>query len=321
MALVTSGYNNVNSPSIAGDGGGYLYVLDAFSGQILYKIATNAGDAVTPSGLAQINNFIDNGAVSNTTRMVYGGDLLGNIWRFDVNDSIAPAGREATLVGVATDSGGTPQPITTRPELAEVNARPMVFVATGKLLGATDISDLQPQTIYGIVDPLSGSPAYADLRTALVPLGMTQTGSGASAVRTVACTGNAADCASTNGWRVELPDPGERVNVDMKLALGTLVVPSNVPQSSACTTGGYSWLNYLSYTTGQAITSSGSSTVSQYATPAGQALTVGVTIVQLPDGTLRAILVTSDAAIRSLSVPYDAPTPTGKRISWREVTR
>ncbi|HUP06679.1 MAG TPA: hypothetical protein VMU47_05995, partial [Caldimonas sp.] len=160
-----------------------------------------------------------------------------------------------------------------------------------------------------------------DLRTALVPLAMTQTGSGASAVRTVACTGNAADCASTNGWRVELPDPGERVNVDMKLALGTLVVPSNVPQSSACTTGGYSWLNYFSYTTGQAISSSGSSTVSQYATPVGQALTVGVTIVQLPDGTLRAILVTSDAAIRSMNIPYDPPHPTGKRISWREVTR
>ncbi|HUP07791.1 MAG TPA: hypothetical protein VMU47_11600, partial [Caldimonas sp.] len=249
-------------------------------------------------------------------------DLLGNIWRFDVNDSIAPAGREATLVGVATDSGGTPQPITTRPELAEVNAKPMVFVATGKLLGATDISDQQPQTIYGIVDPLSGSPAYADLRTALVPLAMTQTGSGSTAVRTVACTGSAAVCSSTNnGWRVELPDPGERVNVDMKLALGTLVVPSNVPQSSACTTGGYSWLNYFSYTTGQAVSSSGSSTVSQYATPAGQALTVGVTIVQLPDGTLRAILVTSDAAIRSLNIPYDPPQPTGKRISWREVTR
>jgi hypothetical protein len=110
--------NNVNSPSISGDGGGYLYVVDAFSGKILYKIATYAGDATTTSGLAQINNFIDNAAVSNTTRMVYAGDLLGNIWRFDVNDTIAPSGREATLVGVATDTSGTRQPITTKPELA-----------------------------------------------------------------------------------------------------------------------------------------------------------------------------------------------------------
>ena len=319
--LVTSGYNNVNAPSIGGDGVGYLYVLDAFTGRIRYKISTGVGDASTPAGLAQINNFIGNGAVSNTTTQVYGGDLLGNIWRFDVNDSIAPSGREATLVGVATDSGGTPQPITTKPELAEYNAKPMVFVGTGKLLGATDITDVQPQTIYGIVDPLTASTAYANLRQSLVPLGMTQTGSGSTAVRTVACTGSNAECGSTNGWLVDLPDPGERVNVDLKLSLGTLVVPSNVPQSSACTTGGYSWLNYLSYATGQAITSTGSSTVSQYATPAGQALTVGVTVVQLPDGTLRAILVTSDAAIRSLPVPYDTPPPKGKRISWREVVR
>ena len=132
--MVTSGYNNVNAPVKVGDGQGYLYVLDAFSGKLLYKIATNAGDATTPSGLAQINNFIDNGAVSNTTRMVYAGDLLGNIWRFDVNDTIAPSGREATLVGVATDTGGTRQPITTKPELAEVNAKPGAQVSEGQLL-------------------------------------------------------------------------------------------------------------------------------------------------------------------------------------------
>src|SRR5471030_2730036 len=131
--MFTSGYNNVNAPPKAGDGGGYLYVLNAFTGQILYKIATGAGDSTTPSGLAQINNFVDFAAVNNTTRQVYGGDLLGNVWRFDVNDSIAPGGREATLLGVATDGGGAPQPITTRPELAELNAKPMVFVGTGRL--------------------------------------------------------------------------------------------------------------------------------------------------------------------------------------------
>ena len=31
VVLVTSGYNNVNAPSVAGDGQGYLYVLDAFT--------------------------------------------------------------------------------------------------------------------------------------------------------------------------------------------------------------------------------------------------------------------------------------------------
>ena len=60
VVMFTSGYNNVNSPVTLGDGKGYLYVLDALTGQIIPKISTNAGTAVVPSGLAQINNFVDN---------------------------------------------------------------------------------------------------------------------------------------------------------------------------------------------------------------------------------------------------------------------
>ena len=142
VVMFTSGYNNVRAPAQAGDGGGYLYILDAFSGQILYKISTGVGDPTAPSGLSKINNYVDLSNLNNTTRQVYGGDLLGNVWRFDVNDSIAPSGREAALLGVATDSGGARQPITTRPELAELNAKPMIFVGTascsGSVISATE---------------------------------------------------------------------------------------------------------------------------------------------------------------------------------------
>ena len=57
--------------------------------------ASATGDAAgTPSGLAQINNYVNNMAdIDNTSQRVYGADILGNIWRFDVNDIIAPAGR------------------------------------------------------------------------------------------------------------------------------------------------------------------------------------------------------------------------------------
>ncbi len=36
----------------------------------------------------------------------------------------------------------------------------MLFVGTGALLGATDVSDVQTQTIYGIVDPVVGHGYY-----------------------------------------------------------------------------------------------------------------------------------------------------------------
>ncbi len=237
--MFTSGYNNINSPTTPGDGKGYLYVLDAFTGQIIYKIPTTAGDNITPSGLAQINNFVDASFVNNTTKMVYGGDVLGNIWRFDVNDTFAPAGREATLLGVAKDPpSNNPQPITIRPELAELNNKPIIFVGTGKLLGTSDFIDAQVQSVYGIVDPMAGAaPVYPNLRSALAPLAMTQTGT----IRTVACTGTTIQCGSTTGWVVDLPESRERVNVEMKLARGTLAFGSNVPQEmparSAATAG------------------------------------------------------------------------------------
>ncbi len=79
VVFVTSGYNNVNSPSVSGDGVGYLYVLEAMTGKILYKISTGAGDATTPSGLNHINAWADNSIRNNQTERVYGVDLLGNV--------------------------------------------------------------------------------------------------------------------------------------------------------------------------------------------------------------------------------------------------
>ncbi len=157
VVIVTSGYNNANG--VSGDGGGYVYVLDALTGELKQKIATGVGDAATPSGLAQLNNYVDNVDIDNTTLRAYGGDVLGNIWRFDF------VARTATLLGTAKDAANNVQPITIRPELAELDGKPFVMVGTGKYLGGSDVTDAQKQSVYGIKDPLAGaSPIYADFR-------------------------------------------------------------------------------------------------------------------------------------------------------------
>jgi type IV pilus assembly protein PilY1 len=332
VVIVSSGYNNVRGGGLSGDGSGYLYVLDAITGTIVYKIDTGAGSATTPSNLGQLNAYVDDGSVNNTAVRVYGGDMLGNVWRFDVNDTHAPSGREATLLGQARDSSNNPQPITTRPELAELNGKPMVFVATGRMLGATDITDTQRQSMYGIVDPLTGSPVYSDLRGALKPMVISETGTGVGATRTVACdpAASAAACASTNGWVSDLPDTGERVNVDMKLALGTLVIASNVPPTSACDTGGYSWFNYVDFASGNAVLSSPGG-VTGVRGDYGQ--TVGFSILRFQaDGTFSGFVRgAGDGSVDPRSptcpncgkppVPVDPPKPKGKRISWREIAQ
>ena len=312
VVMFTSGYNNINSPTLTGDGVGYLYVVDAFSGQIVHKIATAAGSAATPSGLAQISAFVDASTLNNTTKQVYGGDTLGNIWRFDVNDTIAPSGREATLIGVAKDTNGAPQPITTRPELAELNSKPMVFVGTGRLLGATDFADTQAQSVYGIVDPLLGSPVYPDLRAALKPLALTQSGT----TRTIACSGNTAQCGSVSGWVVDLPESGERVNVDMKLARGTLAFASNVPGvQSVCDPVGHSWLNSLDFATGLAVTNSAGLSVSVSNI---NTLAVGLTLIEVENQMVGLRTRANGLPPQRDDVPSTARF-TGKRISWREI--
>ena len=320
VVMLTSGYNNINSPIKTGDGLGYLYVLRAYDGKILHKIATSAGTSAQPSGLNHIANWVETTIVNNTTLRVYGGDVLGNMWRFDVNDTIGTAGREATLIGTAKTSGGTPtaQPITTRPELALNGSSPFVMFGTGKMLGTGDLTDTQGQSIYGVVDPLTAGTSYTDLRGSLKPLTMTQVGSGSTATRTIACGGSTADCNLANGWVVNLPDTGERVNVDMKLQLGTLVVASNVPENSACTIGGYSWLNYVNYSTGMAVANSTGGAASQ---KLSDSLAVGLNIVRLPDGRTVVITTTSDAKQTTIGAPFDTPSPIGKRISWREISQ
>jgi type IV pilus assembly protein PilY1 len=305
--FVTSGYNN-------DDGVGYLYVLNAVTGQIIYRISTGAGDSATPSGLNHINGWASNATVNNTIERIYGADLLGNIWRFDVNDSIAPSGREATKVAQVVDSSSNPQPITTRPELAEVNGQPFVYVSTGRYLGTTDLSDTQTQTIWAIQDPMT-STAVTNLRSTLGQRTITNVGTGTSAYRTVTSDN---DCAVGAGWYADLPDTGERVSIDMKLQLGTLIVPSNVPSSNACTIGGYSWLNYVDYQSGCAVVESkvGTRLVGSSGT---ESLAVGINVVRLPNGKTVVIATTSAAEQITLEAPFDTPPPVGKRVSWREI--
>jgi type IV pilus assembly protein PilY1 len=323
VVFLSSGYNNVNGAT--GDGQGFLYVLNAMTGNIIKKIGTGTGDALTPSGLGKINNWVDDGLADNTTLRVYGVDLLGNLWRFDVNGAAA-SGSSAQLVTTFRDAAlpaGQPQAITSKPELAKVGGKPFIYVATGRYLGTGDIGTTQRQTIYAIHDPLSSTtpsatvPLYVDARTSTPPSGLqsiaiTNAVIDGAAARTAVCNSN---CSATDGWFADLPDAGERVNVDMKLQLGTLVLLSNVPGNSACTIGGYSYINFFDYTSGLPI----SSTTGMVGLKLADSLAVGLNIVRLPSGKTVAIGTTSDSKQRTTDVPIASPGLLGRRVSWREI--
>lgn len=160
VVLLTGGYNNVDGSTIANRGKGVLYVLDAKTGEVLQKIMTTEGTATAPSGFAQMTTYVLNYA-DYTVEQAYGGDLFGNLWRFDLSSGTAdiPA---PVKIGIAKDANGDAQPITTLPTVeygaADPQKRRWVFVGTGQQLDATDSPDAQGQTFYAFKDGTRSAP-------------------------------------------------------------------------------------------------------------------------------------------------------------------
>ncbi len=131
VVAITSGYNNTD------DGKGRLFVLDATLGTKLAEISTGEGSSSYPSGLAQIAGFAASPNANNQTQYIYGGDLLGNLWRFDIDDR--SSNTEANTVFKLTNI--SPQKITVPPTLSEIKGKRVINLGSGKYLEA----DLNPQ--------------------------------------------------------------------------------------------------------------------------------------------------------------------------------
>ncbi|MDS4012805.1 MAG: PilC/PilY family type IV pilus protein [Candidatus Accumulibacter sp.] len=179
VVLFASGYNNITP----GDGQGRLFIVNANTGALVASInggsiSTGVGSVDSPSGLAKISAWANFPDLNNTAERVYGGDLEGNLWRFDINGEIPqtadPPVYDAQRLASLRDATGSPQPITTRPELGRIAYHPVVFVGTGKLLGGNDFQPIrassprfQPQSFYAIKDRLTDTD-FGNPRTTTV---------------------------------------------------------------------------------------------------------------------------------------------------------
>ncbi|MDE2395241.1 MAG: pilus assembly protein PilY [Burkholderiales bacterium] len=320
VVVFASGYNNTE-----GDGNGHLFVLDANTGaQLIDAVPTYtagtmpAGSVGTPSGLAKINAWVSS-EVDNTATAFYGGDLLGNLWRFDIDQFTQPYGQAMRLASL--QAGGLPQPITTKPMLAEMTymGQPyqVVYVATGQYLGTPDLATTGQQSIYAIKDSLASS-GLGDVRAGntLVQQKFSDAAvQGGGAIRLA--TSNPVDWSSKNGWYVDFLSSGERTNVDLALTLNVLSVVSNVPSTDACDAGGKSWLYHLDIGTGTAPANAPDRAAGLYL---GDVMSVGQTVVQLPsNGQTVTITTESNGSLLTTSLPPPPVTGAVRRTSWREL--
>lgn len=242
-AVFGNGYNNTEADGHASTSGyAVLYILDVETGAVLAKINTKSGSAGTPNGLATPTPLDSNG--DGVTDYIYAGDLLGNIWKFDVT-GISPsqwkvafgnAANPAPLF-TASDVAGNPQPVTTR---LEVGRHPvsglMVYFGTGKYLETTDNSSTSPQSFYGIRDnniPVSSRSTLLQQQVTGVSGDYRMT------------SNNTIDWSFHNGWYLDLPDTGERQVNDSQLRNGKIIFTTMIPDTTTCSYGGSGWLMEL----------------------------------------------------------------------------
>ncbi|WP_432728482.1 pilus assembly protein [Variovorax sp. W6] len=309
VVAFTSGYNNTS-----GDGKGHLYVVNANTGAQLLDISTTAGSSDTPSGLAKINAWIESRA-DNTIKRIYGGDLQGNLWRFDIDNLYLPNQGALQLAKFQINTS-TPQPITIKPEMVLISQKPVVVVSTGRYLGTSDIGDTTQQTVYAVKDQLTAT-GWGDVRadtTNFVKQTLTLNGSAAAAT-TASITNNPVDWSTKGGWWFDLPHSKERVATNMTMLGETLVVGSAIPTGDACASGGSSWLYNVNVTNGGQIGDGPVGT--QWSSTS---MIAGMTLVRDANGNIRNLIQNTDGSITQKQID-SASTGLGsaRRTSWREL--
>ncbi|MFO1325000.1 MAG: PilC/PilY family type IV pilus protein [Burkholderiales bacterium] len=321
VVIVTGGYNNAT-------GLGKVFFLDATNGTLLSTVTTSAGTAANPSGLAQIHAFVKDQS-NQIAEQIYGGDLLGNLWRIDVSG--VNQYKTATAVQFAyLNDGVNAQPVTTAPQIEiDVNngVDRYVFIGTGQLLDQKDLTVPNPprqQTFYAIRDgtlqamrPDTDPLLPINVRSGILKSVNTDSDG------TGAITGGAPD-----GWLHDLPNiPGvggdaQRIVVDVQANVNVAQYVGTKVQDDPCVISLPAVLYARDYTTARSLILdptdlTGNTLLPFYDLPSGAVgnLTVGV---RLPDGSWALSALISEEIPGTKPIKLQNPvTGPGNRLSWR----
>lgn len=240
-----------------------LYVVNLDTGALIREINTGAGSCAAGSknGLGGVR------MVRNANQQVvgaYAGDLLGNMWKFNLNATSASSWG-VDLSGQPLMTAGATKPITAAPSALPLpmvgtsDPKPgyMVVFGTGKFYEVADISTTTTQSLYGVWDKLdfgatvipAGSAPVAT--SSLVEQTVSAAIRGASGNNYFAISSNAVDYTSATpkrGWFIDMPNTGQRMVYPLdiladRFAVADTISPANVsvdPCSNA--TGGVGYL-------------------------------------------------------------------------------
>jgi hypothetical protein len=145
------------------DGTAQLYIINPLDGTLIKKIDTGVGpgNGLSTPKMIDVNSDL-------AVDYVYGGDLLGNMWKFEMKGSVAdwqvaycdggnPTVSDCNTAGTTPQplfKGNSNQPITGSPDVMfhPTYRGYMVVFGTGKFLGTPDLTNTFLQSYYGIWD-------------------------------------------------------------------------------------------------------------------------------------------------------------------------
>lgn len=315
-ALVPNGIDSPNGTATL-----FAYELDASGGiSKTYKLIADpgSGNGLMSLGMADLNQ---DGKVD----VVYGGDLKGNVWRWDFTGS---APKAAVRLFQAKDSAGNPQPITGGLGVGRNSSGTvMVGFGTGRFISNTDVPGkgvtAQTQSLYGIIDTNTTVNGRAELQARTIPYwGKDEDNKDARGFESYSALP-----ADMKGWYLDLPTPERVIGSPTISGTGmflTSVIPADGADCSGATGSGY--FNAINLFTGTAP-KSGSYFADTSALPDGKGDhgVVGSKKIDggMPtDGNLTTGLATIGRGDGDTPQSFKVPPPNGgmpSRISWREL--
>ncbi|WP_460805701.1 pilus assembly protein [Microbulbifer agarilyticus] len=223
--------------------------------------AVDLENPLTETQVIEVNDAGDNGLagpalIANADGEVitaYAGDLLGNMWKFDLSANNASNWDVALSSGginvplfTALDSSGNPQPITSTPTLGlngEMNNAIMVYFGTGQYMASTDNTvGTVVNTFYAIAD----EDTQVTGRDQLFQKSISTEADG---VREVAGNADTSFWETKKGWYLDLSYgggvTGERVISKPLLVYDRLLFPTTITSTDPCSFGGSGWLMEL----------------------------------------------------------------------------
>lgn len=320
--VVANGINSTSEKAV-------LFVYDISDGTLLAKINTGAGSPTSSNGLSTPRGWDADG--NGTLDFVYAGDLLGNVWKFDLSDKLDnkwDVANSNNPLFVAKDANGNRQPITGGLSVAlnPIDFSTWVFFGTGRFLSSGDLANKDTQSMYGLID---AGAAITGGRSDLMKREIVSLDSNSGkVVRGFEAAGDLA--AGKKGWFIDLLAPpngtaeGERIVSNAAVIGRVLLTSSIIPSSDPCKPGGRGFINALDAFTGASVESA-------FFDVNGNGIFTDDTIGGSPIGSvdLGIGMPTTPSVIDTLlvaggslgtvgSVVVSNPSNTG-RISWREV--